>query len=57
MAGHVKTGESYEEAARRELAEELGVEQAELVFLGRLTRLDHVTPTFAEVRRVVLGES
>lgn len=33
-AGHVEPGESYEEAAKRELLEELGIE-AELVFLTK----------------------
>jgi isopentenyldiphosphate isomerase len=35
-AGHVSAGESYEEAARRELAEEVGVEDGELELLGTL---------------------
>lgn len=34
VAGHLSSGESYEEAARREMMEELGIE-AELEFLGK----------------------
>jgi isopentenyldiphosphate isomerase len=33
-AGHVAAGESYREAARRELAEEAGIEDAELEHVG-----------------------
>jgi isopentenyl-diphosphate Delta-isomerase len=33
-AGHVSAGESYREAARRELAEEAGIEDAQLEHLG-----------------------
>lgn len=38
-AGHLDAGESYEEAARRELAEELGISDA------RLVRLAHLNPS------------
>lgn len=34
-AGHVDPGESYLEAARRELKEELGIENVELVSIGK----------------------
>jgi len=33
-AGHVKIGESYEQAGRRELSEELGIKDSELKFIG-----------------------
>lgn len=35
-AGHLDAGESYEDAARRELQEELGIETAKLLEIGRL---------------------
>ncbi len=35
-AGHLDAGETYEEAARRELAEELGIGDAPLVYAGSL---------------------
>lgn len=35
-AGHLDTGESYEEAAVRELREELGIEDAKLIHVGML---------------------
>ncbi|MCE9585306.1 NUDIX domain-containing protein [Candidatus Nomurabacteria bacterium] len=33
-AGHVEEGESYEEAAKRELSEELGINGVELIYVG-----------------------
>lgn len=35
-AGHLDAGENYETAARRELAEELGIEDAQLIYAGSL---------------------
>lgn len=35
-AGHVDAGESYDEAARRELREELGIDDARLIHIGTL---------------------
>ncbi len=43
-AGHVTTGESYADAARRELAEEVGITDAVLVHAGTfLMRMPHET--------------
>jgi 16S rRNA (adenine1518-N6/adenine1519-N6)-dimethyltransferase len=39
-AGHLAAGESYEGAARRELREELGVEAADLEFVGKFYSQD-----------------
>lgn len=47
-SGHVDPGESYEEAARRELMEELGLE-GELVFLGKLPAQPATDNEFAAV--------
>ncbi|MBR4108507.1 MAG: ribosomal RNA small subunit methyltransferase A [Akkermansia sp.] len=46
-AGHLDAGEDYETAARRELAEELGIEDARIIHLGNLpptpeTGMEHV---------------
>ncbi len=46
-AGHLDAGEDYETAARRELAEELGIEDATLILVGMLppseaTGMEHV---------------
>ena len=35
-AGHVKTGETYEETARRELKEELGIKPNQLSYIGKI---------------------
>ncbi len=34
-AGHVEVGESYEDAARRELEEELGIKDVDLAYIGK----------------------
>src|SRR3954454_2699766 len=40
VAGYLFTGESYEEAARRRLGQELGVADAEPGFFGKVTMND-----------------
>lgn len=52
-AGHLDTGESYTEAARRELHEELGVEAPALELIGRLTPCEQTGWEFIEVFRGV----
>ncbi len=51
-AGHVDSGETYEQAARREFLEELGVECPPLHRLGRLTPSAITGWEFIEVYRV-----
>jgi isopentenyl-diphosphate Delta-isomerase len=43
-AGHVDPGESYEEAARRELKEELGIKDINLKFVGHGNTKNEVYP-------------
>jgi 8-oxo-dGTP diphosphatase len=43
-AGHVERGETAYDAARREAAEELGVETGELAFLTAMQRTRHADP-------------
>ena len=52
-AGHVDSGESYLEAARRELSEELGIEPPPLVPIGRLLPCEQTGWEFIEVYRGV----
>jgi isopentenyldiphosphate isomerase len=51
--GVVAAGESYADAARRELAEELGVVDAEIDYLGRARYVDHDLATLCRGYRVV----
>jgi isopentenyldiphosphate isomerase len=51
--GVVASGESYEDAARRELAEELGIEVAEMDFLGRAHYVDDDLAAICHGYRVV----
>jgi 16S rRNA (adenine1518-N6/adenine1519-N6)-dimethyltransferase len=50
-AGHLDSGETYAEAARRELREELGVEAPPLERIGRLTPCEQTGWEFIEVFR------
>lgn len=43
-AGHVRAGEDYDSAARRELAEELGLSRAELRSLGKVRSDEKLDP-------------
>ena len=43
-AGHVDPGESYEEAAKRELGEELGIKEVNLKFIGHGNTRNEVYP-------------
>ncbi|MFZ4774959.1 MAG: 16S rRNA (adenine(1518)-N(6)/adenine(1519)-N(6))-dimethyltransferase RsmA [Terrimicrobiaceae bacterium] len=52
-AGHVDSGESYLEAAQRELREELGIEAPPLKSIGRLTPCEQTGWEFIEVYRGV----
>jgi isopentenyldiphosphate isomerase len=49
VAGYVKAGESYKEAARRKLKEELGIEDISLKFLGKTSMLDEGVKKFIAV--------
>jgi len=48
-AGHVDSGETYDEAARRELKEELGVPCPELTLIGKLSPCEETGWEFIEV--------
>ena len=50
-AGHVDSGETYLEAARRELGEELGIEAPRLERIGKLTPCEQTGQEFIEVFR------
>lgn len=52
-AGHVDSGETYLEAARRELQEELGIEAPHLESIGRLTPCEQNGWEFIEIYRGV----
>ena len=52
-AGHVDSGETYLEAARRELGEELGIEAPALERIGKLTPCEKTGQEFIEVFRGV----
>lgn len=54
MGGHVESGETYEEALRRELKEELNLVLAETPFrfLGRLTPHEHGVTAFMKVYEI-----
>ena len=52
-AGHVDSGETYPEAARRELREELGIDPPRLERIGRLTPCKQTGWEFIEVFRGV----
>lgn len=43
-AGHVEVGESYEEAAKRELEEELGIKDVELKYVGHGSTINEKYP-------------
>lgn len=49
VAGYVKAGESYKEAARRKLKEELGLEGVSLKFLGKTSMIDEGTKKFIAI--------
>lgn len=49
-AGHVHPGETYEEAARRELEEELGISNVALTRIGHGVTLNEVAPHDGGVR-------
>jgi len=51
-AGHVDPGETYEQTAKRELEEELGVKDAALVKIGKAVSEEHNTPGGIFVRHV-----
>lgn len=51
--GHVDAGDSYDEAAKRELEEELGI-QADLTYIGQFRQ--HVYPLENEICRVYLTQ-
>ncbi len=51
--GVVGSGESYEEAAHRELAEELGITDATIEFLGRGHYVDHDLAAMCKGYRIV----
>jgi isopentenyldiphosphate isomerase len=51
-AGHVNSGEDYEQAAMRELEEELGLKNQKLIELGKLTPKDGVTG-FCKIYRLI----
>lgn len=52
LGGMVSRGESYEAAARRELAEELGIEDAQLCFVFKHLYLGGDNPCWTEVYEV-----
>ena len=52
-AGHVDSGETYSEAARREIGEELGIEPPSLERLGKLTPCEQTGWEFIEIFRGV----
>ncbi|MBP7741560.1 MAG: NUDIX domain-containing protein [Candidatus Pacebacteria bacterium] len=53
-AGHVDVGETYEDAARRELQEELGITNTDLVSFGVISSYES-PPAFIENRTHVMG--
>lgn len=54
VGGHVRSGESYEEAMRREVAEEinLDIDRVDWKILGKLTPDDHAVSAFMRVYEI-----
>lgn len=59
MGGHVESGESYDDALKRELAEELNmqVEDASVRKLGYLTPYHHKVSSFMQVYEIITNQS
>jgi isopentenyldiphosphate isomerase len=55
VAGYVKAGESYENAARRKLQEELGIEDIPLERLGKTSMLDEGAKKFITIFMATYG--
>ncbi|HYO53456.1 NUDIX hydrolase [Archangium sp.] len=55
VAGYVKAGESYENAARRKLQEELGIEDIPLKRLGKISMLDEGAKKFIVIFTATYG--
>jgi len=53
VGGHVSSGESYEEAAYRELKEELGIENVTLQEIGYFTPNELNTSSFSKMYKLV----
>lgn len=56
VGGHVSSGETYEEAAYRELEEELGIENVELQEIGYFNPNELNTSSFSKMYKLVYDE-
>ena len=58
MGGHVTSGETYEQAFKRELQEELGLDADTITYemIGKLNPYDHATSAFMQVYKIHLNQ-